>query len=229
MMHDLTNASETPRGERLGEVIAVTSSTFMAESYTLHTAPTYGSLVRVGGPDGQRFYGLCYGVTTQSIEPGRPVMAWGHDEETEDNILRHQPQLAHLLHTTWECLLVGDAEGGTTGPTQRIPPRPPRVHSFVYTVPADEARLFYQRVDYLRFLLRSSVPSVDDLVAASVGHAACYGRDRTVLIEAARLIARLLAHDHQRLMAILGLLDTSYQAASDIIVPLARLPKEGET
>jgi len=115
-----------------GEIIAVTTTTFMAQSYALNEAPPFGSLLRVaaprpmakgrleaGGPDRLRagasagapgiavYYALCYGSQTGSIEPGRNAVAWGRFEDDEEDIYRRQPQLAQVLRTTFDALLVG--------------------------------------------------------------------------------------------------------------------------
>jgi len=157
-----TPATRTPAGE----IVAVTTTTFTAQSYELNEAPPFGSLLRVanprrttagrqaavasaggssgydgdrqdaggpsagagrqdaGGPsgyDGDRqaavasaggpsivaYYALCYGSQTGSIEPGRHAVAWGRFEDDEEDIYRRQPQLAQVLRTTFDALLVG--------------------------------------------------------------------------------------------------------------------------
>ncbi len=113
------------RGVRppVGEIVAVTTTTFTAQSYTLNEAPPFGSLLRVavlrgmtggrleaGGPRGYgiaAYYALCYGSQTGSIEPGRQAVAWGRFEDDEEDVYRRQPQLAQVLRTTFDALLVG--------------------------------------------------------------------------------------------------------------------------
>jgi len=52
------------------------------------------------------------------------------------------------------------------------------------------------------------VPNPDDFVAATITHAyEALGRDRAFLVTAARAVARLLGTEHDRVMAILELLD----------------------
>jgi len=97
-----------------GEIIAVTTTTFTAQSGALNEAPAFGSLLRVanprrkaGGPGIAAYYALCYGSQTGSIEPGRHAVAWGRFEDDEEDIYQRQPQLAQVLRTTFDALLVG--------------------------------------------------------------------------------------------------------------------------
>ena len=195
---------------RLGEIVAVSTSEFTTQSYDLDEAPAYGSLVCVGKADplapALRHYGVCYRVQTSSIEPGRHAVAWGRDEEDDADIYRRQPQLREILHTTWDCLLVGyrTPEGAIA---QRIPASPPRMHSFVYEATPEDVCAFHHDLGYLRFILRSAVPGVEDLLAACIRHAyECAGQDDALLLEAGRTVARLLPGDHARLMSVLELL-----------------------
>lgn len=190
----------------VGEVIAVSTVSFEAQSYRLNEAPAFGSLVRTCSPDGIGHYGLCCGVQTGGIEQGRQALAWGKPEDDGVDIYERQPQLSHVLRTTFDCVLVGFS-GTEARPVQRVPPRPPRVHERVCTADASLVRAFFGDLAYLRFLLRSNLPNVEDLLAASVLHAyRAYECDRRFLVGAGRAVARLLAGDHERLTAVLELL-----------------------
>jgi hypothetical protein len=189
-----------------GEVIAVTTTSFEAQSYVLNDAPPFGSLVTTRGPDGRTHFALCSGTATGGIEPGRHAMAWGSGSEGDADIYARQPQLSHVLRTTFSCVLVGylDASGSVL---QRVPPRPPRVHERVWMADDGTARRFYEDLAYLRFLLRAGVETVEDLMAASIGHAYhLFDCDRAFLMRAGKVVARLLAGDHDRLMSVLELL-----------------------
>jgi hypothetical protein len=196
----------------VGEVIAVATTSFEAQSYRLNEAPPFGSLVLTSGPDGLGHFGLCYGTETGGIEPGRHPIAWGRPDDVDGDVYARQPQLAHVLRTTFQCALVGfrDADGV---PVQRVPARPPRVHERVCTAPDAQVRAFFVDVAYMRFLLRASVPNVEDLLAASIVHGYhAMGDDRRFLVQAGRAVARLLATDHERLTAVLELLAAALEA-----------------
>ena len=197
----------------LGEVIGVTTTSFEAQSYVLNDAPPFGSLVVTHGPDGRTHFALCSGTATGGIEPGRHAMAWGRSEEGDADIYARQPQLSHVLRTTFSCVLVGylDLNGAIA---QRVPPRPPRVHERVWAADDTTAREFYADLSYLRFLLRAGVDTVEDLMAASIGHAYhLFGCERAFLMRAGKIVARLLADDHDRLMSVLELLAAEEEKA----------------
>ncbi|MDB5058462.1 MAG: hypothetical protein JWO59_1934, partial [Chloroflexi bacterium] len=77
----------------------------------------------------------------------------------------------------------------------------------VWVADTATVRGFFTSLSYLRFLLRSGADSVEDLMAASIGHAYREnGGDRAFLVSAGREVARLLASEHDRLTAVLELL-----------------------
>lgn len=191
---------------KAGEIVAVATTTFTAQSYELNYAPAYGSLLRVPVRDGMTYYALCYGSRTGSIEPGRHAVAWGRFDD-DDDIYRRQPQLGQVLRTTFDALLVG-FNTGAGAPVQRVPARPPRLHALVYEASPDEAGVFNADLAYLRFIVRTPLPNADDFIAATIAHAyQAMGGERAFLLGAARTVARLLEPEHERVMNILELLD----------------------
>jgi hypothetical protein len=190
----------------VGEVIAVSTVHFEAQSYRLNEAPPFGSLVLTHDPGGSRHYGLCAATETTGIEPGRLPIAWGEAGDSDEDIYDRQPQLRHVLRTTFSCVLVGYQRPGGP-PIQGVPGRPPRVHERVSRASEEEVRMFFAVHAYLRFLLRANLDHVEDLMAAAIGHAyRAVGCNRTYLVNAGRSAARLLASDHERLTAVLELL-----------------------
>ncbi len=124
---------------KVGEIVAVTTTTFAAQSYELNAAPPFGSLLRVqAGPDttngahgsrGSRgrpaaYYALCYATETGSIEPGRHAVAWGRFEDDEDDIYRRQPQLNQVLRTTFDALIVGYDDDASLPDAEASPASP---------------------------------------------------------------------------------------------------------
>lgn len=192
---------------KAGEIVAVATTTFTAQSYELNRAPAFGSLLRVPVPDAPTYYALCYGSQTGSIEPGRHAVAWGRFEDDEADIYRRQPQLGQVLRTTFDALLVGYANGAGTA-VQRVPAMPPRLHALVYEATPAEVAAFNVDLTYLRFVLRTPLPNADDFIAATIAHAhRAAGGERDFLVGAARTVARLLEPEHERVMNILELLD----------------------
>jgi hypothetical protein len=191
---------------KVGEIVAVATTTFTAQSYELNRTPAFGSLLRVPVPGETSYYALCHGSQTGAIEPGRHAVAWGRFDDDEDDIYRRQPQLSQVLRTTFDALLVGYANGDAV--VQRVPAMPPRLHALVYEATREEVALFNADLGYLRFVLRTPLPNADDFIAAAIEHAQrAMGGDRAFLVAAARTVVRLLGSEHERVMNILELLD----------------------
>lgn len=188
--------------ERIGEVIEASTQEFLAQSYELHQAPPFGSLVKVGPGEGE-IYGVVYHVTTRSIEPGRQPLAWGRDEEREEDVYRRNPQLEKLLRTEFQTLILGFSRGGQV--CRYLPPSPPRVHSFVYPCSNQEVGAFTAFLDFLPFLLSNrGLAYPDELVAALLRQAyEARSKDQTFLVAAGKELAILLSKEPQRLNALL--------------------------
>ena len=74
--------------ERCGEIIATNTSSFVAESFTLHQPPPLGSLVEVQPSDGQATYAVVSFGNTGGLDPGRRVVRRS-TEDTFDLSLIH--------------------------------------------------------------------------------------------------------------------------------------------
>ena len=186
---------------KIGEVIGASTGEFVAECYELHTPPPLGSLVRTS--DGQvEIYGVVCNASTESIDPGRRPLARGREESEEGNIYRQHPQLSRLLRTTFDTLVIGHGQGDALH--HYLPPRPPRVHSFVYLCEGDEVRRFTQSLDFLAILLGARAGSVDEVVSACVRRAAgAHDDERAFLVRVGKELAVLLGGELNRLNAIL--------------------------
>jgi hypothetical protein len=186
---------------KIGEVIEASTGEFVAECYELHTPPPLGSLVRTTDGDIE-IYGIVCNAATESIDPGRRPVARGKDDSEEENIYRQHPQLSRLLRTTFESLAIGHGQGDEIH--HYLPPRPPRVHSFVYLCEKDEVRRFTQSLDFLSILLNSGAGAVDEVVSASLRQASgAHDDSRTFLVRAGKELAVLLGGELNRLNAIL--------------------------
>ena len=188
--------------DRIGEVIEASTTEFVAQSYELHQAPPFGSFVRTG--DGAvDIYGVVHLVRTSGIDPGRRPLARGKDELTEEDIYRNNPELSELLRTEFTAAIIGFCSEGAV--SQFLPPRPPRIHGFVYTCSSDEVVRFTDRFDFLQTIITSGVRGpVDELIAACIRHAAqARDGDRAFLVSAGKELATLLGCEVSRLNGIL--------------------------
>jgi hypothetical protein len=189
--------------QRVGEVVEASSTDFVAQCYELYQSPALGSLVRTRDMSVE-LYGIVYHATTTSLEPGRRPIARGKDEVAEEEIYRSSPQLLRLLKSEFSALVVGHRQGEKL--YHYLPPKPARIHGFVYQCPSEEVKQFSQSFDFLNLLVNTHLPvSVDELVAASLRQMSQAYEDRhTFLVAAGKELALLLSGQFNQLKAILG-------------------------
>jgi hypothetical protein len=188
---------------RVGEVIETTTIDFVAECYELYQSPPLGSLVKTTDSPVE-LYGIVYHATTTSIEPGRRPIARGKDEATEEEVYRSSPQLTKLLRSEFSSLVVGHRQGDKLH--HYLPPKPARIHGFVYLCSPDEVREFGKSFDFLNILIGTHLPvSVEEVVSASLRQMSQVYEDRQAfLVAAGKELAILLGGEFGRLRAILG-------------------------
>jgi len=189
--------------QRVGEVIEASTTDFVAQCYELYQSPPLGSLVKTGDL-ALELYGIVYNATTTSLEPGRRPIARGKDEATEEEIYRSSPQLLKLLRSEFGALVVGHKDEGKL--CHYLPPRPARIHSFVYQCSPDEVKEFSQSFDFLNILINAHLPvSTEELVAACIRQMSQVYEDRhAFLVGAGKELAILLSGNFNQLKAILG-------------------------
>ncbi len=194
---------------RVGEVIQAVSTGFTVQCYKLYAAPSLGALVRAGGgPNPQPgagetvVYGVVCRVSTEPLDPGRPVLARGESAATEEELYRSNPQLERLLTSRFEALIIGHQDAEASRPF--LPPLPPRVHSFVYLCQPGEVAQCTARLDFLHLLLGPGLTAADEVVGACLrGAAQAHPDPEQFLLRAGRALAGELAQDLPRLNAIL--------------------------
>ncbi len=195
--------SEDRQMQRVGEVVEASTTDFVAQCYELYQSPPLGSLVKTTDLTVE-LYGIVYNATTASLEPGRHPIARGKDETSEEEIYRSSPQLLKLLRTEFSTLVVGYRENEKL--YRYLPPKPARIHSFVYLCSPDEVREFSQSLDFLNILLNTHLPvSAEELISASLRQMSqVYEDPHTFLVAAGKELAILLGGEFNRLKAILG-------------------------
>ena len=189
--------------QRVGEVIEASTTGFVAQCYELYQLPPLGSLVKTRY-ESVELYGIVYNAATTSVEPGRRPIARGKDEATEEEIYRSSPQLLKLLRSEFGALVVGHKQGDRL--YHYLPPKPARIHGFVYQCSPQEVKRFSQSLGFLNILTNARLPvSVEELVAAclrQMGQA--YEEDRRAfLVAAGKELAVLLSGELGKLKAIL--------------------------
>jgi len=189
--------------QRVGEVIEASTTDFVTQCYELYQLPPLGSLVKTRDLPVE-LYGIVYHATTTSLEPGRRPIARGKDEDSEEAIYQSNPQLLKLLRSEFSALVVGHRQDGKF--YHYLPPKPARIHGFVYLCNPDEVREFSQSFDFLNILLNTHLPvPADELIAACLRQMSQVYEDRQVfLVAAGKELAILLSGELNQLKAILG-------------------------
>ena len=201
---------------RLGEVVETSTTGFVAQCYQLYGAPPLGALVKAGGLLRQAqdklypAYGIVYQVTTQGIDPTRRPVARGQDEATEEDVYKSNPQLAHLLRTDFQAVVVGHStEGdpdkyGTFSLRYHLPPAPPPIYAFVHLCGLEEVRLFTSNPAFLRPLATSSIPALEEVVAACLRYVASAQEDQDAFLTGVgKQLAGFFPGDFRRVETIL--------------------------
>lgn len=181
--------------EHVGEVVVSTTTRFLAQCPSEEVAPPLGGFVAVDVPAGQAL-AVVSEIRAASIDPNRRPVAFGIEEE---ELFRQQPQLRELLATEFDAQLIGWHDGACW--RQLLPPRPPRLHRFVYLAPAEAVTAVTHDGDWLRTLTAAELS--DDFLAAAIRASLATGGDADALVAVGRTLARLLADDYDRLQVLL--------------------------
>jgi len=189
--------------DRVGEVIEASTTDFVAQCYELYQSPPLGSLVKTRDLPVE-LYGIVYNATTTSLEPGRRPIARGKDEASEEEIYRSSPQLLQLLRSEFSALVVGHKCDDKL--YHYLPPKPARIHGFVYLCDPEEVKEFSQSFDFLNILINAHLPvSSEEIIAASLRlMSQAYEDRRSFLVAAGKELAILLSGEFNQLKAILG-------------------------
>lgn len=193
--------------ERAGEVIEASTTEFITQCYELYQSPPLGSLVKTKDESIEQ-YGIVYNTVTSSIEPGRRPIARGKDEPSEEGIYQSSPQLLKLLRTEFNALVVGYREEGRL--YHYLPPRPARIHGFVYLCQAEEIKEFSGSFDFLNIIVNSGLPvPVEEILAAALRRmSAVHDDPQGYLVAAGKELAVLLGGEYNRLKSVLGKIKT---------------------
>jgi len=188
--------------EKIGEVLEASTTGFTAQCYELHQPPALGSLVKTR--DGEiELYGLVYNAATTGLDPGRRPIARGKDEEDEEAVFRTSPQLLKLLKSEFSVIVVSHRKDGQLKPY--LPPRPARIHGFVYPCSDDEIRNYSHSLGFLNIIVGSGLPlPTEELIAAALRQMSRQHKDgQAFLVAAGKELATRLSGDYGRLKSIL--------------------------
>ncbi|MQF64645.1 hypothetical protein FIM04_00770 [SAR202 cluster bacterium AC-409-J13_OGT_754m] len=183
--------------ERIGEIIEANTNGFTVHCYKLYESPPLGSIIQSGIPT---IFGVISEITTEPLDPSRPIIAIGQNEPTEDEIYRSNPQLNNLLCTRLTALTIGYSNNENF--SHGLPPHPPRIHSFVYLSDNHYIESLAKSFDFLHLLLSSGTN--DEVVSACLRQISQKLPDGyPFLIESGQALATELIGQFPRLNAIL--------------------------
>jgi hypothetical protein len=184
---------------KIAEVIEAETARFTAQCYELYELPPLGSLVKTGD-----IYGIVCHAETTGPEPGRKPIARGRDEASEEAVYQSSPQLLKLLRSEFTAAVAGYKNGEKI--YQHLPPRPARIHGFVYLCQPDEVKEFGRSFGFLHILINAALPvPAEELIAAALRQMSGVQEDsRAFLVAAGKELANLLSADFIRLKNILG-------------------------
>lgn len=187
---------------RIAEVTQASTAGFFAQCYELFDLPPLGSLIKCRDGDNEILAVTC-NARTSSLETGRRPIARGKTELTEEDVFRSNPQLKQLLKSEFEAVVVGHLFNNKYH--YYLPPRPIRLHSFVYLCNPGEILEFSRSLEFLSLLAgaRTELPS-EELIAACVRFiGACHADPSTFTKEAGKKLAQIFVDDYQKLRTIL--------------------------
>jgi hypothetical protein len=165
--------------------------------------PSTANLSTKGIPEGT-LYALVCAATTGSGEAGRRPSAYGLEEA---QLREEQPQIFDLLTTEFTALHIAWVSGGRLH--YGTPPRPPRLHAFVYDCSPEEIRRLTDQPDFTRPLLTGTGPGdPDELLGACLRQTyTLRGNDFAFLVRTGKQLASQLRDDPERLSALLHRLE----------------------
>ena len=112
------------------------------------------------------------GVSTRALDPGRPVIARGEDEDRKRDVYRSNPQLERLLCTRFEAQIVGHGDSAEYYPY--LPPLPAPNPRLRLRVLPNEVERCTHSLDFLNLLVSSSPADrgiTDEVLAACLRQA----------------------------------------------------------
>ena len=180
----------------LGEVVSSSLSMWSTQAWQWDNYPEFGSVICL--QDGQiDLFGVVYCIRTGSDDPVRQAFAY---QKTTAELQQEQPQIFEFLKTDFSAAPICFRSAAVF--TYAMPPRPPKLHTFVRMATKIEMlellnsanalhALFaqYQKIEYFEELLLAFLRYLanDNLVS------------RTLLLQVTEQLSLVTANDYRRL------------------------------
>ena len=199
------DATTAGNSRRIGELIAVRTTEFVAQVDKLHAPPPLGSVavIRDAGLDILSFVTSAETVPNDS---GRRPAARGADYDTVEEFYARRPEINRLIHTEFTAVIVAHRINGLLLPY--VPPLPPRLHAFVYAGGEDDiAGLANDPLTLQSIASARTESSLDFLPAAIRTMAGVAGSDQAqeeYLRETGRRLVYIMRDDMRGLQTVLA-------------------------
>lgn len=182
-----------------GRIVLAAVDHFTAECYEPDGAPPLGTPVVVG--DGPAVLAVTANVLTESRDGTRPLAVRGGPDDDLARVHAEHPHVPALLHTVFDCAVVGHWDGVLL--RQYLPSAPPPVLGRVRAATLDECADLAGSFEFLRLLMEAAAHP-DDVIAAALRQLAAPRPDRRAfLVRAGKELTLLMADDPLRLHAVL--------------------------
>ena len=200
-----SDAADTVRLGRIGEVVSARTSDFVAEADQLHAPPSLGAVttIRDSGTD---ILAFVTAAETTPKEASRRTSARGGEFESEEEFYRRRPEINRLIRTTFSAVIVAHRTEGRLYPY--LPPRPPHLHAFVYPADVEDITALAGDPLTLRNIASARGESINDFLPAAIRTmSAVAGSDRAqedYLRETGRRLVHIMRDDIQGLQVVLA-------------------------
>ena len=150
---------------RIAELIAVRTTEYVAQVDNLHAPPALGSVavIRDAGMD---ILSFVTSAETVPNESGRRPTARGADYDTAEEFYARRPEINRLIHTEFTAVIIAHRIDGQLMPY--VPPRPPRLHAFVYAGEEDDIACLANDPLTLQSIASARTESPLDFVPAAI-------------------------------------------------------------
>jgi hypothetical protein len=182
--------------KHIGEIIETNTKMFECQSVKLDESPDFGGFVKVISND-MTIYGIVFNICTMSEDITRKPVAFGL---TEEELRRQQPQIFELMHTYFKVLIIGYKKEGYRG---ILPPRPAKIHSFVYDCEREDLIDISKDLNFLKNILNGQTGIEEELVASVIRNLSKVVLEKdSYMITVGKELIRLLKNDFDRFLTI---------------------------
>lgn len=182
------------------EIMESSLQSFVAQCWQWDIMPQFGSLVTI--EDGKRtIFALVHQIQTGSMDPVRYPFPY---KKTHEELLAEQPQIFEFLKTTFTCISLGYSQNDKV--FHLMPPKPPKIHSFVSFATPEQYKEFMTKNGYLPLLFAFSaqICNLDELLLAILkNQASLEGFKPEKMANFIEIYSLLTGNDYRRLKLFL--------------------------